>query len=456
MIRLTEHIGNNFRITMYQTENGELTRYINPSDIYLPRGYQIDVYAEGLDLPNYMMFLRNGDILIAESGYISQNPRVVILRDGVLEVIAEGFHTPMTGVYYWEGDIYVSHKGFITVIRENGQREDLIFGLPSSGDFSNNNVVIGPDEKIYFGQGTATNSGVVGTDNLWLLNHPFLHDYPGDYIMLVGQNFKQENIFVASKEIVYTGAFSPFGVTNMAYEVRKAINKASGSILRANLDGSELELVAWGLRNPARIEFDRRDRLYAANHGYDVRGSRPIANAPDEFYRITPGLWYGWPDYSAGESVTSPRFMPEGRPQPQFLLTNHPNNAPEPFATFPQNSTILGFDFDYSGNFGNFGDVFIAEFGTARIASAENSTPYAGFGHRISRIDMSSGGVTTFAINKSGFPSSITGEGGFGRPCDVNFGPDGAMYILDMGINAPFEQDVYIPNSGLIWKVTRV
>ena len=69
---------------------------------------------------------------------------------------------------------------------------------------------------------------------------------------------------------------------------------------------------------------------------------------------------------------------------------------------------------------------------------------------------MSSGGVTTFAINKSGFPSSITGEGGFGRPCDVNFGPDGAMYILDMGINAPFEQDVYIPNSGLIWKVTRV
>lgn len=35
--------------------------------------------------------------------------------------------------------------------------------------------------------------------------------------------------------------------------MRKGVTKATGSILRANTDGTGLELVAWGLRNPARI-----------------------------------------------------------------------------------------------------------------------------------------------------------------------------------------------------------
>ena len=39
---------------------------------------------------------------------------------------------------------------------------------------------------------------------------------------------------------------------------------------------------------------------------------------------------------------------------------------------------------------------------------------------------------------------------------DVTFGPDGAMYILDMGIiNRNFVNQV-VPNTGMIWKVTRV
>ena len=70
---------------------------------------------------------------------------------------------------------------------------------------------------------------------------------------------------------------------------------ASGSILRANPDGSKLELVAWGLRNPFRLRFDRFNRLFTANHGIDVRGSRPIANSPDEFQWIRQNTWYGFP-----------------------------------------------------------------------------------------------------------------------------------------------------------------
>ena len=53
----------------------------------------------------------------------------------------------------------------------SGGLRDLVTGLPSLGDHHNNQIAAGPDGKIYFGQGVATNSGVVGVDNFvfgWL------------------------------------------------------------------------------------------------------------------------------------------------------------------------------------------------------------------------------------------------------------------------------------------------
>ena len=429
-------------------------RSLNPADIILPPGYKAEVFMEGLDSPSDMLFINETTMLIADSGLSSGNGKVYRLQNGELALLAENFYPPLNGIAYRNGNTYVSHRGFITVVRENGTREDIISGLPSYGDFSNNNIVFGPDNKIYFGIGTATNSGVVGLDNTWIYNYPMFQDYPGGFILLSGQNFATRNAFSSGEEIVYTGAFSPYGIPNMPFELRKGITKATGCILRANPDGTDLEQVAWGLRNPARIRFDPTNQLFAANHGFDYRGSRPIVNSPDELHNILENMWYGWPDYTAGEPVTLPRFTPSGRAPSEFLLTNHPNVVPRPFAIFPPQSTIMGFDFNRFETFGNIGDIYIAEFGRSELQSEEDPTPYSGAGHRVSKVDIITRGVTTFAINRSGFPAAITREGGFGRPVEVQFGPDGAMYILDMGTNLPDQLDFFIPNTGVIWRIT--
>lgn len=434
--------------------SNETNRNLNPQDIILPPGYTIEVYAKGLDAPSSMDFTENGDLIIGESGYVSRKPAVLRLSDGRFDIITEDFETPITGITYRDGDIYVSQLGKVTVIKPDGTMQNIISGLPSFGDYWNSGVTFGADNKMYFGQGTATNSGVVGIDNTWTYMHPYFCDYPGSYIMLNGQNFETRNI---EKDVsVWTGAFSPYSVPNMPYEVRKGILKASGCILRANPDGTEIEQVAWGFRHLTYAKFDQSNRLFVANQGYDVRGSRPIANAPDEFHQVTPELWYGWPDYAGGEPVTLSRFRPEGGVQPQFLLTNHPDIPPNPYASFPANAHIAGFDFNYNIKFGPYGDVYIAEFGAGGLREIEDITPYTGQGHRISRIDMRKGGVTTFAMNKSGFPSSITQEGGFGRPVSVVFGPDGAMYVLDFGTNTPYHLSEHLPNTGVIWKITKL
>jgi len=431
-------------------------RYLNPEDISLPQEYKIEVFTQGLDSPSCMVFTDEGDILIGLSGYISRKPAVVRLHDGSLETVAQDFDAPISGINYRDGVIYVTHKGKVTSIRQNGIRQDILLGLPDNGDYWNSNVAFDSNGKIYLAIAVNTNSAVVGTDNYWIFDNPYNCDYPGAYVILNGQNYESRDVFIVDNVKTHTGAFSPFGVPNIPFEVRKGIEKASGSIIRLNPDGTQLEQYAWGLRYIPHIGFDQAYRLFASNQGFEVRGSRPIANAPDEFQLITQGIWYGWPDFAGGMPVTLPRFKPEGVEQPEFLLTNHPNVPPSPFATFTSGSYITGFDFNKNYSFGNYGDAFVTEFGSGGRIAGEDITAYAAKGHRISQINISTGAVSTFAINKSGFPSSITREGGFERPIDLVFGPDGAMYILDLGMNSPRNPSAYFPNTGVIWKVTRI
>lgn len=441
-------------VTCTLSEND--TRYINPDSILMEAGYKIEAFAQGIDAPTSILFTETGDLLIANSGYTSEKPSISRYVNGAFEMIAEDFYTPLTGMNRRNEDLYISHKGTITVIKKNGSRQDILRGLPSYGDYSNSRVDFGTDRKMYFGQGTATNSGVVGTDNLWVYDSPLFHDNPGYFVLLNGQNFITKNMLLSVKENTFTGAFSAYGEANLPFEKRRGIIKASGSVLRANMDGSGLELVAWGLRSPAYVKFDSGGRLFVSNNGFDIRGSRPIANAPDEFLLINEGYWYGWPDYAGSEPVTLERFKPDGGVQPEFLLACHPGIPNRPFATFAPDSTIIGFDFNPYSSFGVVGNAYIAEFGNVTPKTYELAAlQYPAVGHKISKLDIKTGSVSTFAINRSGFPSSITNEGGFGRPADIAFGPDQAMYIVDMGISAKDNLNHILPNTGVIWRVTR-
>jgi glucose/arabinose dehydrogenase len=431
-------------------------RYLNPDDISVPPGFRVEVFAQNLETPIGIAFTENGSMLIADSGILTGNPKVILLSEGNFTIIAEGFNVPITGINYRNGDIYVSHRGVITIVKLDGTKHDIISGLPSFGDYGNNKVEFGEDGKMYFGQGTATNSGVVGLDNEWVLQYSFFCDQLGSYIMLNGQNYETKNMLIPAGANVLTGAFSPYGVPNLQrFEIVKGTIRASGSVLKSNPDGSELELVAWGFRNPITVKYDRFNRLFVADQGYEIRGSRPIANAPDVISIIIPGTWYGWPDFAAGELVTQPRFVPVGGPKPEILFTNHPSVPPRPFTIFPPYSSIMGFDFNSNPNFGQVNDMYIAEFG-----SEENDIygveVRSGVGHRVTKVDMNTGQTATFAVNKSGFPAYIQQGGGISRPTDVVFGPDGAMYVSDYAITTQENPYNYISNTGVIWRIIKI
>lgn len=90
-------------------------------------------------------------------------------------------------------------------------------------------------------------------DNLipygWLKDYREAHDIPPYDITLTGLNFKSRNPF-NPLEIIEMGAFLPIGTKSSKGQVIKGELKSSGVIYRCNPDGSELEVHAWGIRDP--------------------------------------------------------------------------------------------------------------------------------------------------------------------------------------------------------------
>jgi glucose/arabinose dehydrogenase len=428
-------------------------RKVDAKDIQVPQGYKIEPFAIGLSVATSAIF-DGEDLLVAESGFAgTAAPRVLRIKpDGTTTMLIEkGLEAPVTGLLKADNSLYISHKGKVSIL-ENGNLRDIVTGLPSSGDHQNNEMALGQDGKIYIGQGTVTNSAVVGLDNYyfgWLEKSPQAHDVPCKDVTLNGVNFETENPLKNGEKTV-TGAYLPYGTPSTEGQVIRGNPKCSGAIIRFDKDGTNVEAFAWGLRNPFGLAVDSKGQLWSTFHGADTRGSREIANDPDYLVKVEKDAWYGWPDYFDGQPVTSSQFDPAEADQPTFLLQEHPPLT-QAFTTFDPHAGVNGIAFAPQ-EFGFADDAFVAMYGTFTPVTAGFDVTPSGF--RIARVDIQTGDVTDFATNVIPGPSYIAQHKGFNRPSDVVFGPDNAMYVVDFGAGTVDEEGLkFVPHTGTIWRI---
>jgi glucose/arabinose dehydrogenase len=449
-------------------------RPIDPSAIGVPCGYSIEPIVTGLTYPSAAVTDEYDRVYILEAGYSYgedfRQPRLLRLEpDGGLSVIAVGRNNgPWTGMSYHRGAFYVSEGGEleggrILRITPDGRITSLVEGLPSMGDHHTNRPVVGPDGYLYFGVGTATNSGVVGPDNDkfgWLKRHPGLCDIPPVDVVLTGQNFVSDNLLKPGvHEPVVTGAYVPYGTKTVPGQVIPGRLPCNGAILRVPLTGGPLEWVAWGFRNPFGLAFGPDGYLYTTDNSYDERGFRPVFGAGDLLWRVQPGLWYGFPDYWGNIPLCHPRFEEnKHEPRPQFLLAQHPNVPPEPVARLAVRSSSDGMDFSRNPYFGHAGEAFIAVFGDIS-GPPDNGKVRRPVGCRVVRVDVCSGVIQDFVINKGheAGPASKECNGGIERPVDVKFNNDGSLlYVVDFGVmTVSPEGPTPHPCTGVLWRVRR-
>jgi glucose/arabinose dehydrogenase len=441
-----------------------------PSDILTPDGYVAELVATGFKTPVHCTFGPDGRCYVTEAGYkIESRPRILVVdvETGATDVF---FELPderwlqtgaMTGACWHADSLYVSNSDNVFRVDRDGQIVDVLKDLPGRGDHQTNHPLIGPDGKLYFTIGTATNAGVVGPDNFnyeWLRHFPDVCDVPARDVTLVGANFGSQDVRVEGNitRRVETGAYVPYGTPTERGQVIKGNVKCSGSVLRCETDGSGLEVVAWGLRNPFGSAFHPDGRLFVTEHGIDERGHRHIFGDLEDLYEIREGAWYGWPDFASGIRLDDPYWGRRGRGRAP-VLAEHPDPAPpRPFVTFEPHSAPNGIAFSRDASFGFEGDAFVCLFGDLNPNTTRQPTPV---GYRVARVDMRSGETFDFAVNKLVGPASKLPHRGFERPSHCEFGPDGALYVVDWGEIkiAPEAGGVRMKEgTGTLWRIRRV
>jgi glucose/arabinose dehydrogenase len=193
--------------------------------------------------------------------------------------------------------------------------------------------------------------------------------------------------------------YMPLGSTCDACQEANALN---ASILSFNPDGSDMQILARGLRNAFDLAFNAQGQLFATDNGRDDLGpSQP----PEELNHIIPGAHYGWPDcWGRGQG------------------SNCENTQP-PIAEFDARASADGLVFYYADQFPTeyVGNAFVALFGSYVVDVAP----------RVVRVQLEPSG-DTFTAQISDFVTGI------GRPLDLAVGPDGALYIADFETEAIF------------------
>lgn len=332
--------------------------------LYLPEGFEISVYSSGFDQPRSFDFDEQGNMFVTEKG---AGRVMMIMTNGTKKIIDSNLRS-IHGIVYHDSDLYVAEEHQVVVYRRIGtdgnfaRKEVLIEGLPSGGGHTTRSLAISPDEKLFVSVGSSCN-------------------------------------------------------------ICEEKDERRAAVLRYDLDGSNEELFAEGLRNSVGILIRQNSngyQLWGVDNGRDRIGD----NIPvEEVNIIEKGRHYGWP-YCHGSGIPNPEYPDR---------ENYCRHSTEfPTYSMQAHSAPLGLSFVPQG----FAPGLDQEDLIIPFHGSWNRTVPTGY--KVVRIDTSDPQARTVNF--------ITGwllESGFdwGRPVDVGF----------------FQRELYISDdkAGVIYKVVQ-
>ena len=300
--------------------------------ISVPSGFRVETFARGLSQPTAMAYGPDGRIYATQTG-----GTLVAIRRGMRRpvVLVRGLRTPL-GLAWHRRNLFVSEQGRLERFTLRGGRlvgrRMIVKGLPF-GEHQQDNVVFHKG-RLWWGSGSTC-------------------------------------------------------------DACKERDARSAAVLSLRPDGSDLRVVARGLRNPYGLAFQPGSgRLYASVNGQDELGTASDPEPAEMVVVIRRRAFYGWP-----------RCWPNAR---TFRLSGSCAGVARPAAYLEPHSSADGIAFWR-------GDLFVAEWG--QYLSHR-------FGRRLVRVrlrpDGTTRGVRVFAS-------------GFAHPLALLVDKRGGLLVADWG-----------------------
>jgi glucose/arabinose dehydrogenase len=379
------------------------------AQLTVPPGFEVKLFASGLDQPRLLRVAPNGDIFVVESWA----GRIRLLRPsdrgdevGRNEVFASGLNLPFGIAFYPSGDdprwVYVANTD--SVIRfpyrsgnlSAGEKAEIIVpNLPGGGNHWTRDIAFSPDgTKMFISVGSASNAAeTIGA---------FEAASPRRWIAALRQRIRETLIGAPLND-----------------ETERA------NVLVFNPEGKGRRIYASGIRNCVGMAVNpTTGDLWCSTNERDGLGDDL---PPDYITRVREGGFYGWPWYyiGANEDPLHKGARPDLKDRvvvPDILIQAHSASLQMVFYTGGQ------FPSEYNGN------VFAAQHG-----SWNRSKPT---GYKIIRGLVKDGAPTgEYEDFVTGF--IINDDQVWGRPVGVAQAKDGSLLFSEDG-------------NGTIWRVTNL
>lgn len=501
------------RVETYAAENRPTVdrRYIE-----YPTGTELQVVAEGFTAATAVTVDEQGMVYVADQAQRDNEVRITqidpvsgakqqiypIDRRPPFGLLDRRFrlYGPVGGMVHKEGELFVSARdrnddGMVVAFDlaswtgEFPPVRTVVGELPARGDHGMTDVVLHPTTgRLFFGLGSATNSGVVGVDNWqtgWLRQHGNFRDLPLEELKIGGYRFDTEDPAAGplNPDKVNTAPFNPFRRSNQRIDAAPG-GKPTAAIYSIDPLGGDLRVEAHGLRHPRGLAFNEYGNLYASNQGMELRGTRPVKDDPDAIVRVPlsagvgtlggagPATWFGWPDYSAELlPITESRYQP-----PPALLGRTGYTELSPLidyretelqvadretllaAVLPSLSGAAGMAFvpdEAPAELDEYKGMLVVALSGDRAPFATSNLPLIEpVGFKFVVVDPDRRAARDFVYNVA---RKHNASRMLNRPIDVEVAPDGTLYLLDMGqMRLRGGSERYKPGTGRLYRLAPV
>lgn len=315
--------------------------------ITITNNLQVKLIHKGLKSATSFTAGENGEY------YVSYKNRIQFISEtGKSYDVLKDESMDISDMEYYKGELYLASGMKVLKFNPRTKEEStLLGGLPNLGDY-NKSVLKIYNDCLYISVSSNTNSGVCGSDNTWIAKYPYGHDITPKDIILKGINYGQEK----------TGSFCAYKTMNVQKQIVPGHFPGNGTIVVYNLKNKSADTFAWGIRNITGMDINNEGRIFAGVGGMEDRGLRPIIGDSDYIYEIKKNTWYGWPDFSGGDPVTSPRFNKSKSNNVGYILENHPTETPPaPLYQHSSLGKLYGIAIDKHGYLGDISNIYFSD-----------------------------------------------------------------------------------------------
>lgn len=285
---------------------------------------ECNIILKGVEKSKSMTTLNNNVYIAFENLVVEINnngKERLIIKDKELDI------EEIEGV---NGELIILSKDKLYKVDLNGGNlEEIISMIPNEGKRLNRKL-LAVGEDLYISISSVTNSGVATYEDGAFDKAPY------DITLGEGTNGK-------------IGAFKPYDEESKPLDVIKGNKIGNTAIYKVNVKNKKIKLFASGIKNITGMDFNSKNESYMIVQGMLPDGERPVYRDKDYIYKLNSGLDYGFPDYSGGDPITSPRFIKENEIK-NLLQNSNGKNVPSPIFQYKSVGTLNYLAIDREGN----------------------------------------------------------------------------------------------------------